>query len=439
MTTRVTELVVLMAGEVMGELHRSGQRIALRYDRAYRASPGSTPLSVGMPLLDEEHSGRRVAAYLDGLLPDNEEVRTRWARQFECPNQPFDLLAHVGEDCAGGVQFVRPERLDRLEPGEIEWLSDDDIAIAIHQLRIDPAAWLPESEVGQFSLAGAQSKFALVHDPVLDRWGRASGAVPTTHIVKPASARFPGYEINEHLSMGLAAALGLITARSRIVAFADTRAVVVARYDRVYDGERWRRVHQEDLCQALGVPPARKYESSNGPTPVRIAELLRDVVGEVGQGSVERFASALAFNWLTAGTDAHAKNYSLLLSGPQVRLAPLYDLGSALPYVSDTPLREPGTLDAARLRLAMRVGGEYAVRRVRRQHWDALAAQLKLEAGFLGRVTEMAERIPVLLERLAGDPGLGSEEFVHRYVTKLTNHARNCLHVLRGRPPRGWS
>jgi hypothetical protein len=42
------------------------------------------------------------------------------------------------------------------------------------------------------------------------------------------------------------------------------------------------------------------------------------------------FADALIWNWLIAGTDAHAKNYSVLLAGNDIRLAPLYDMSSAL-------------------------------------------------------------------------------------------------------------
>lgn len=68
-------------------------------------------------------------------------------------------------------------------------------------------------------------------------------------------------------------------------------------------------------------------------------------------GAVWRFLDALAWNWLIAGTDAHAKNYSLLLASGQVRLALLYDVASALPY--DTHEKK--------LRFAMKIGGDYRV------------------------------------------------------------------------------
>ena len=75
-------------------------------------------------------------------------------------------------------------------------------------------------------------------------------------------------------------------------------------------------MHQEDLCQALGVPPTRKYQNEGGPGVREVTKLLRDVMPpDVADAAVWRFADALIWNWLIAGTDAHAKNYSLLLAG----------------------------------------------------------------------------------------------------------------------------
>src|SRR5205814_1903999 len=113
------------------------------------------------------------------------------------------------------------------------------------------------------------------------------------------------------------------------------RVIVVERYDRqrTTDGAV-ARIHQEDLCQALGVMPTAKYQNEGGPTPEDIVALLRHNVSPAAAAaeSVDRFAGMLAFNWIIGGTDAHAKNYSVLLHGPQVRLAPAYDVASALVY-----------------------------------------------------------------------------------------------------------
>jgi y4mF family transcriptional regulator len=126
-----------------------------------------------------------------------------------------------------------------------------------------------------------------------------------------------------------------LDAISDVATFGNEPAIVLERYDRIVlpDGEVTR-VHQEDLCQALGVSPDRKYERDDGgPGASEIIALLREhQTPALADESVETFCRALAFNWAVYGPDAHAKNYSLLLAGPQVRLAPLYDIASVAAY-----------------------------------------------------------------------------------------------------------
>lgn len=149
---------------------------------------------------------------------------------------------------------------------------------------------------------------------------------------------------------------------------------MVARYDRRAGSDGMvQRVHQEDACQALGVPPFRKYQNEGGPRPGQIADLLRGAFPSPrADAAVARFADALIWNWLVAGTDGHAKNYSILLAGDQARLAPLYDIASALPY---------GDHERS-LRFAMKLGGDPRVP-VDRNPWPATAEELGLDADVL--------------------------------------------------------
>jgi serine/threonine-protein kinase HipA len=438
MTRRPQLLYVYMDGVALGLLTRHENRIVLTYDDGYRSDPDATPVSTGMPLTAQEHSGRPVANFLDGLLPDNSAVRERWARRFSCRNVPFDLLAHVGEDCAGALQFVRPERRDELTPGERQPQTNAEIAERIRALRDDPAGWLEDSGGGQFSLAGAQAKFALLFDE--DRWWRPSGATPTTHIIKPAPPQLPGHELNEHLCLRLAAAIGLPSARSQVVDFDGERAVAVERYDRFHDGECWRRVHQEDLCQALGIAPANKYENHRGPTAAAVVRLLRQVTGEAANESVARFITALAFNWFIGGTDAHAKNYALLLSGPDVRFGPLYDLGSALPYTASTPTPNTGRPRAEKLTLAMRVGKEYRLQSIRRGDWLAMGAMVDVGDDIEQLVSAAGEAIIEVMPTVMSSTGQETfgPEFGEMFARKVIRHTKNCLMVLDGKPPAAW-
>jgi serine/threonine-protein kinase HipA len=420
-------LTVVLDGVVGGVLRRlSGGRLRFDYDPAYQERPAPTPLSLSMPAQVASHSDRVVAPWLWGLLPDNAAVLRRWARELGASaNSAFSLLATpIGEDCAGAVRFVSPEDVDAAtdRPGDIVWLDEEEVAQRLRELRQDSTAWLGESFTGQFSLAGAQAKTALIFED--GRWGVPSGATPTTHILKPGVSGFDDHDLNEHLCLDAARHAGLPAARTAISRFAGESAVVVTRYDRLPGaGGQILRVHQEDLCQALGVPPERKYQSDGGPTPAQIARLLRDAMApSAAEESVRRFADALIWNWLIAGTDAHAKNYSLLLSGEQVRLAPLYDVASALPYATAE----------RKLRLAMKTGKSYDVYS-RGNPWISTADDLGIDGGALTeRAAELAGIAPEAFAEAAGDPAVAAlgSDLPKRLHDLVSARAGRCLDLL---------
>jgi serine/threonine-protein kinase HipA len=283
----------------------------------------------------------------------------------------FSLIACVGEDCAGAVQFVQPARLNAIlgaAAPPIEWLDAKEIAKRLRALREDPSAWRAPRDTGQFSLAGAQPKTALLFEN--NKWAVPSGRIPTTHIFKPPSGEFEGHAENEHFCLELARALGLPVVDSRIMHFKDEIAIVVERYDRARVAGTLHRVHQEDICQALGIPPTHKYQNEGGPG-------IRDIVGLLGENSsapkedVATFLDSVVYHWLIAGTDAHAKNYALLIgAGERIRLAPLYDVASILPYPD---------INLQKAKVSMKIGSEYKIRNIRAYHWRKLAAELKLD------------------------------------------------------------
>ena len=420
------ELVCLLGGEEVGRLRQVSGRTTFAYSGTWREDDEAYPLSLSMPLAAAEHGPAIVEAFLWGLLPDNERVLDRWAKRFQVSaRNAFGLIANVGEDCAGAVQFVRPERLDEVLSGaadRVEWLDEKEIAERLRLLREDHAAWRLPSDTGQFSLSGAQPKTALLLEG--DRWGVPSGRLPTTHILKPPTGQFDGHAENEHVCLALARALGLPTATSRVARFGEEIAIVVERYDRVRDGNDILRVHQEDACQALGVPPTQKYQNEGGPSVATVVELLRTHSSERAQ-DVSIFIDAIGFNWLIAGADAHAKNYSLLLSGgPRVRLAPLYDVASILPY---------DRIDLHRAKLAMKIGNEYKLLNIRRRHWQRLAEEVRIDPErVFARLAEMAEQLPDAVRDIreaARREGL-DQPVVERLEARLVEWAKGCRRVL---------
>ena len=417
------ELVTRLDGKTIGRLRQGARgRVTFVYREAWREAEDAYPLSLSMPLAAQEHGPNTVEAFIWGLLPDSGAVLERWAKKFQVSaRNAFSLISNVGEDCAGAVQFVRPERLEAIESGtqdDIEWLDDHGIAERMRVLREDHAAWRLPHDAGQFSLAGAQPKTALLFEN--GRWGIPYGRIPTTHILKPPTGEFDGHAENEHVCLALARRFGLPVASSQVLHFEGEVAIAIERYDRRRLGNTIIRVHQEDVCQALGIPPTRKYQNEGGPSATDIVALLRTQSSN-GAMDVTTIVDALVFSWLVAGTDAHAKNYSLLIaSGPRIRLAPLYDIASVLPY---------DRYDMRKLKLAMKIGGEYELVNIVLRHWRRLAKEIRIdEEELLARIRAMTAKLPDAIEAVrneAREAGL-QHALIDRLAERLTERARDC-------------
>lgn len=167
-------------------------------------------------------------------------------------------------------------------------------------------------------------------------------------------------------------ALGFSTAKTEIAVFGTQKVLVIERFDRQWIDERWiARLPQEDFCQALAVPPDRKYESDGGPG---IADALKLLSGSASPNADrEQFLLAQLAFWLLAATDGHAKNFSVFLNaGDAYRLTPLYDVLSAWPIIG----HEANTLSTQKARLAMGLRARnmhYRLREIRARHYRALA------------------------------------------------------------------
>lgn len=418
----MSELLILIEGELAGRVlaDKSG-RLSLSYEQTWRESRQSHSLSVNLPQAEVTYSHKFVWPHLWNLLPENPNVLQRWAQQYHVSaGNPFRILAHVGADVPGAAQFIPPERRAEVQSEQhlvIEWISIDELRERLIQLRADIAAVRRPGDIGKMSLPGAQAKTAFYWDRQTNRWGVPGGRTPTTHIIKPCVPGFDGLVENEHLCQDIAARLGLPAARSFVLTL-DQPYIVVERYDRLSPapGTRLpRRIHQEDMCQALGLMPTRKYQEDGGPGIPQITTLIRRVSASP-EVDVERFLKANMFNWLIGGTDAHAKNYSFLIgAGDEVRLAPLYDLSSQLPYP-----------DLIAQRLAMKIGDHYDFTLVTPADWRALARSCAFgEERIIGMLTDMARALPDVVSAAhtqARTDGL-SEQVLGPLAKRLIAHA----------------
>jgi serine/threonine-protein kinase HipA len=350
---------------------------------------GSTILSVSLPLLRTRPNNDRTLRFFDGLLPEG-MARTQLERRFEIRRgDTFGLLAALGRDSAGALVLLPSGELP--EPrGELSPLSDEELVGLIRGLEERP---LGADESIRVSLAGQQDKLLLTR--LADgRWARPANGHPSTHILKPENARFPGYAANEALCMRLAKAVGLTTVDVDVMHI-GTSTIVVERYDRsVGINGVIERVHQEDMCQALSVDNVirdRKYERDGGPSLSDIATLL----GRRGAaGDQHRLLEAITFNVAVGNSDAHGRNYSLVHPADgSTHLAPLYDVSSIVQYSTVDTSRGPMPVNHDG---AMSINGLWNLDRV-------TTADLVGEAARWGVIERLAEEtVSDLVERLHG-------------------------------------
>jgi serine/threonine-protein kinase HipA len=386
-------LNVFMNNQFVGTLEKEPSgAISFRYDQAWLARDYALPVSLSMPLSDAPHRGAVVRSVFENLLPDRDSIRRRVAERVGAEDtDAYSLLAKIGRDCVGALQFVPDDEAPTAEVGiHAEDVSDADIERILANLAHAPLGLNAEDEF-RISVAGAQEKTALLwHE---GRWKRPIGGTPTTHILKPQIGNIEtstgtidlnNSVENEYYCLKLMSAFGLTVTNAEIAEFGDKKALVIERFDRQWtrDG-RLLRLPQEDCCQALSVPPGQKYQNHGGPGITEIMRLLRD--GDTPQADQIAFFKSQVLFWLIGATDGHAKNFSIFLKpGGRYALTPLYDVLTAQP-----------SFDAKQIphkyyKLAMSVGNSrhYDILGIRGRHFVETAREAGLGATLLERIID---------------------------------------------------
>jgi serine/threonine-protein kinase HipA len=395
-------LEVFLHDRRVGALHRKDNgNLRFRYDREYVAA-GGQPLSLNLQLREEGFPHRDCLAFFGNLLPE-EDVRAQLALTTGISaSNDYRLLERFGGDVAGAVTLLAPgEPPPTLGRGELEPLSPERLDEILGRLPQRPLAADEAGEV-RLSLAGAQSKLPVVE--IEDGFALPHGSgLPTTHILKPEPARFPGLVANEFFCMRLAAAAGLEVAEvDRAQTLSGLPYLIVARYDRDLTQDPVRRLHQEDLCQALGKPHFEKYQAEGGPGIVETMALIDEVSTAPARDRPQLWL-ALVFNVLIGNCDAHGKNYSLLYDSRAPRLAPLYDLVSTAAYEQLTT------------RLAMSIDGARKLGEVDYPAWKQLAGEIGFAPRFLEqRMAPFIARVREVVPELASEP-----EHSHEIVSEI--------------------
>jgi len=369
--SQYTPLRVLLNNRLVGHLLKEpGGRIAFRYDASWLDRGQAVPVSLSLPLREDAYKGEPVYAVFDNLLPDAELLRRRVAEKVGAAGtDPYSLLSRIGRDCVGALQFIPDDDHGKYDTAAItgDVVDDGEIEKLLKNLVQAPLG-LDRDQEFRISIAGAQEKTALLF--YKGKWRKPHGTTPTTHIFKTQIGTLPNRinlsnsVENEYYCLKLVAAFGLPVNGAEISLFGKTKALVIERFDRRWtkDG-RLLRLPQEDCCQALSVPPGRKYQNEGGPGMVEILNLLKG--SDTPAEDQRKFLKAQILYWLLGATDGHAKNFSLFLGpGGRFYMTPLYDILTAQP-----------SLDAHRIvhkqmKLAMAVGKQhYAIEYIQPRHF----------------------------------------------------------------------
>jgi serine/threonine-protein kinase HipA len=403
---------------VVGRLRDDGNgQLAFSYDATWRARDNRFAVSLTLPITADEYVGGPARTFFANLLPEGSVRQAICARLGISPDNDFALLQAIGGECAGALSLVDPAQ----PPADPDKFIYEELKSKhLQALLADATPLLIGGAATRLSLAGAQDKLPVA---VLDgKLHLPQNAAPSTHILKLPDPRYPHLPVNEAFALGLASELGFEVADAKLLTFTDPPSLLVTRYDRIPSDDPWpvRRLHQEDLCQATGLPSTRKYETEGGPSLVEVIAVIRDNVSRP-LVDVPRVIEWQAYNLVLGNSDGHAKNLSIMYPDDGVKLAPLYDLVST---------REYKTLDR---KLAMGVGGRQNPDEIGRAQWADLGRELRIsERITIDIVKHVAQRTLEVLTgwKRAFRDSYGDQPILQTLPAAITKRARRVLRSL---------
>ena len=399
-------LNVFLNTKLLGQLNREKSgAIRFQYNAKWLEWEHAIPVSISLPLREDQFTGAQVTAVFENLLPDYDPIRQRVAERVGADGtDAFSLLTEIGQDCIGALQFLvdgnTPQASNELTGKK---LSKTNIESLLADLDVTPLGIRSENSL-RISVAGAQEKTALLYHK--GKWIQPSGTTPTTHIIKPQIGKLHGgidlsdSVENEFFCLKLLQHFGLKTANATIAQFNSQKALVVERFDRRWtDDGRLIRLPQEDCCQALSVAPTGKYQSEGGPGIIEIMTILRGS-DQPMEDRVDFFKANILF-WLMGATDGHAKNFSLALSSRgRFKMTPLYDVLTLQPTIDNKKLLRKD------FKLAMRVGesNQYNVERIRGRHFIDTGVQAGLSRKMIHDIfDDISNTARIAIDKTAAD------------------------------------
>lgn len=375
--------------------------IQFTYSKRWLEDPAAFPISCSLPLQLETFDKKTCRPFFEGILPEQEQRRMIAKNLGISDKNDFSMLEKIGGECAGALTFMpKGEKLSALKNNYRE-LTENELAKILRELPKKP---LLAGERGiRLSLAGVQDKLAVYVDK--GKIFIPLNNAPSTHILKPTDRFYDDLIYNEYFCLKLAKACGLTTAEVEIKQAEDIPYLLVTRYDRVTLENTIIRLHQEDFCQALGMLSAKKYQNEEGPSLILCFNLIREKAS-LPVVDLEKLLDAVIFNFLIGNCDAHGKNFSLLYSD-RLQLAPLYDLVCTLFY------------DELAKKMAMKLGGEYDINKIKMSHFDKFSEEVGLSK------SEVRKQVKKMSETLISS--LATIKIIHPSQTQISDLIKKRL------------
>lgn len=410
-------LNVFLNGTQIGVLSSDKAELSFIYSAEYLQSISAVKLSTSLPLQETVFDHQITSAFFSGLLPD-ESVRKRLARYVGISEQnTFGLLKEIGGECAGAVSVHTEGQSPNIQEEPRYRVLENDEAHSILSA-IDKRPMMVGEDDIRISGAGAQDKLiiALVDGKI----AIPKGNTPSTHIIKPEIVGLDQTVFNEFFCMKLAKAMKLPVPEVYVHWLEGEAYYLIERYDRFENKEgRIARLHQEDFCQALHVPPENKYESEGGPTLQQCFSLLDSRIAGGNMAGINKLTllRGVIFNYLIGNGDAHGKNFSFLYDGEAEALTPFYDLMSTVVYYNDY-----------KAKMAMKIAGKYKFRDISLRHFDVLAKAINIKPALVrkelmqmsSKITDTANKLKDVLNT---DPKTASPIYEKIIAAMNTNKA----------------
>ena len=349
-------------GQSVGKLSQDESgKMSFQYDSDWVLN--GFAISMSLPLQNESFPEQKCRPFFEGLLPED-AVREEIARNLGVSSRSdFALLREIGGDCAGAISVG--DSKNALSDKYEEQIAGERLIESLKPLTGKPL-FAGEKDI-RLSIAGSQRKLPIIYKS--GNFYLPHGDIPTTAIIKPEIQGIDGSIENEIFCLALAQKIGIPVPEFELLKL-DRKYLVIKRYDRAEKNGSIIRLHQEDLCQAMGIPSENKYQKDGGPSFKDLFEIIRRHSFQPAL-DIRNAVRIAIFNYVIGNADAHGKNFSFLIEKDAIKLAPFYDLLSTAVYPNLSQ------------KMAMKIGNKYEPNDVFKRHWQAFAEDISLKTEFV--------------------------------------------------------